>query len=51
MSKEPIITDQTFTYIINAADTPLEGRLDRFFNSERWILTDGFIFAFTYETI
>ena len=37
--KEPIITDQTFTYIINAADTPLEGRLDRFFNSERWILT------------
>ena len=37
--KEPIITDQTFTYIINSADTPLEGRLDRFFNSERWILT------------
>jgi len=35
---EPIITDQTFTYIINAADTPLEGRLDRFFD-ERWILT------------
>jgi hypothetical protein len=39
MSKEPIITDQTFTYIINAADTPLEGRLDPFFDSERWILT------------
>jgi len=36
---EPIITDQTFTYIINAADTPLEGRLDRYFDSERWLLT------------
>ena len=35
---EPIITDQTFTYIINSADTPLEGRLDRFFD-ERWVLT------------
>jgi len=36
---EPIITDQTFTYIINAADTPLEGRLDRLFDTERWLLT------------
>jgi hypothetical protein len=37
--KEPKIYDTTFCYIINAADTPLEGRLDRFFDSERWILT------------
>ena len=36
--KEPKIYDTTFTYIINAADTPLEDRLD-ITTRERWRLT------------